>query len=99
MKFFFKTSLLLKSKESFLSLQFRYKSRVYNQPHVEEKQISKLHTKVRSHKYTLCKGNLRQCKTKYMNKNITEVGRDSASVGGEGVRGDDGFCEETVFLH
>lgn len=48
-----KTSLFLKSKESFLPLQFRYKSRVYNQPHVEEKQISKLHTKVRSHKHAM----------------------------------------------
>lgn len=27
--------------------QFRYKSRVYRQPHVDEKQIAKLHTKVR----------------------------------------------------
>ena len=26
--------------------QFRYKSRVYRQTHVEEKQIAKLHTKV-----------------------------------------------------
>lgn len=28
--------------------QFRYKSRVYRQPNVDEKQIAKLHTKVRS---------------------------------------------------
>lgn len=27
-------------------LQFRYKSKVYKQPNVDEKQIAKLHTKV-----------------------------------------------------
>lgn len=44
----------LRSDVRFCSPQFRYKSRVYKQPHVEEKQISKLHTKVRAnvHKQT-----------------------------------------------
>ncbi len=28
--------------------QFRYKRRVYTQTHLDEKQLSKLHTKVRS---------------------------------------------------
>lgn len=37
----------------FSSLQFRYKSRVYKQPQVEEKQISKLHTKVRANEQLL----------------------------------------------
>lgn len=31
----------------FFTQQFRYKSRVYRQPNVDEKQIAKLHTKVR----------------------------------------------------
>lgn len=29
--------------------QFRYKRRVYTQTHLDEKQLSKLHTKVRAH--------------------------------------------------
>ncbi|XP_029701866.1 SH3 and multiple ankyrin repeat domains protein 2 isoform X3 [Takifugu rubripes] len=33
------------------ALEFRYKSRVYNQPNVEEKQISKLHTKANLRKF------------------------------------------------
>lgn len=33
--------------------QFRYKSRVYKQPNVDEKQIAKLHTKVRTNVF-LC---------------------------------------------
>lgn len=41
------TCVSSKQHELFSSLQFRYKSRIYKQPHVEEKQISKLHTKVR----------------------------------------------------
>lgn len=31
----------------FFHLQFRYKSRVYQQPNVNEKQIAKIHTQVR----------------------------------------------------
>lgn len=31
----------------FILQQFRYKSRVYRQPNIDEKQIAKLHTKVR----------------------------------------------------
>ncbi|XP_055755112.1 SH3 and multiple ankyrin repeat domains protein 2-like isoform X3 [Salvelinus fontinalis] len=33
------------------SLEFRYKNRVYRQPHVEEKQIAKLHTKANLRKF------------------------------------------------
>ncbi|KAK0136918.1 SH3 and multiple ankyrin repeat domains protein 1 [Merluccius polli] len=33
------------------SLEFRYKSRVYRQPHVDEKQIAKLHTKANLRKF------------------------------------------------
>lgn len=34
--------------------QFRYKRRVYTQTHLDEKQLSKLHTKVRPSSYALC---------------------------------------------
>lgn len=42
--------------------QFRYKRRVYTQSHLDEKQLSKLHTKVRSntlHTVTLTSGELK----------------------------------------
>lgn len=34
--------------------QFRYKRRVYTQTHLDEKQLSKLHTKVRPNSCALC---------------------------------------------
>lgn len=38
----------------FVVFQFRYKRRVYTQTHLDEKQLSKLHTKVRPNSCALC---------------------------------------------
>lgn len=38
-----------KSADCLFLFQFRYKRRVYTQTHLDEKQLSKLHTKVRAH--------------------------------------------------
>lgn len=35
-----------------LTLQFRYKRRIYTQSYVDDKQLAKLHTKVHTHFYT-----------------------------------------------
>lgn len=76
------------SKESFLFLQFRYKSRVYKQPHVEEKQISKLHTKVRPRK------DERRQRPPVKPVHEDEVGGDCQVLGGGCV-----FRVVRLFLH
>ncbi len=58
----FALNLFLAFNKFSFTRQFRYKSRVYRQPNVDEKQIAKLHTKVRSFsKSLLCNTKLR-CK-------------------------------------